>query len=69
MSSSTVAAKIQKATITLAVANFLAGIAFLAGYFISKEWLFLVASGSMFVAFVGIIVFANKMKKKLAEME
>jgi len=69
MASSTVVAKVQKATITLAVANFLAGIAFLVGYFIAKEWLFLIASGSMFVAFIGIIIFANKMKKKLAEME
>jgi hypothetical protein len=68
MAHSSVEAKIQKATMTLGVANFLAAIAFLTGYFISGEWLFLVASGAMLVAFIGIIVFSKKMKKKLGEM-
>lgn len=69
MAASSVEAKIQKATMTLGVANFLAGIAFLVGFFISKEMLFLVASGAMFVAFTGIILFSRKMKKKFAELE
>ncbi|MBI3260356.1 MAG: hypothetical protein HYZ54_12935 [Ignavibacteriae bacterium] len=69
MAASTVEAKIRKATMTLGVANFLAGIAFLVGYFIAKEMLFLIAAGAMFVAFTGIILFSRKMKKKFSEME
>lgn len=69
MAKSAVEAKIQKAMLTLGIANFMAGIAFLAGYFISNEWMFLVASGAMFVAFIGIVFFSKKMKKKFAAME
>ena len=69
MAKNPIAAKVQKATTILGVANLLAAFAFLFGYFMSKEWLFLVASGAMFVAFGGIIVLAIKMKKKLADFE
>lgn len=69
MAKNSIAAKVQKATLILGISNFLAGFAFLFGYFMSKETMFLIASAAMFVAFGGVIILALKMKKKLADLE
>lgn len=57
--------KIRKAILTLQIANGMAALAFLGGWFVSHESLFLIASACMIIAFIGLIFLKKRIISSL----
>jgi len=57
--------KIRKAILTLQIANGIAALAFLGGWFVSQESLFLIASACMVIAFIGLFFLKKRILSSL----
>lgn len=65
MSNDALIGKIKKAILVLQISNFLAGLAFFAGYFIQGDILFIIAGICLMIAVVGLHALRNRIFAKL----
>jgi hypothetical protein len=65
MSNDALIGKIKKAILVLQFSNFLAGMAFFAGYFIQGDMLFIIAGICLLIAVVGLQALRKRIFAKL----